>query len=144
MTMRLTRSRPAITAFVLAAVFILGAQPRALGTDVRTFSVDFGPTGVPTALTYDLGTVERNNKMLYVLKVTRRLTTDTSWVVAQQTGIVFNPAVVRVYDASLQLLTTYSLANATVGAVRQFGLASDPFVTEEITLLSPSLSVTTP
>jgi len=57
MTMRLTRSKPAITAFVLAAVFILGAQPRAFGTDVRTFSVDFGPTGVPTALTYDLGTV---------------------------------------------------------------------------------------
>jgi hypothetical protein len=34
--------------------------------------------------------------------------------------------------------------HATVSSVRQFGLASDPFVTEEITLLSPSLSVTTP
>jgi hypothetical protein len=30
------------------------------------------------------------------------------------------------------------------GPVRQLGLAADPFVTEEITLLSPSLSVTTP
>ena len=144
MTKRIRATRPAVTVMVLAAVFMLSVQSRAFGTDVRLFSVDFGPTGVPTALTYDLGTVERNNKMLYVLKVTRRLTTDTSWVVAQQTGIVFNPAVVRVYDASLQLLTTYSLANATVSAVRQFGLASDPFVTEEITLLSPSLSVTTP
>jgi hypothetical protein len=78
-----------------------------------------------------------------VLKVTRHLTNDTSWVVAQQTGILFNPAIVHVYDGSLQLLTTYSLANATVSAVRHIGLASDPFVTEEITLVSPSLSVTT-
>ena len=131
---------------VLAAVFMLGVQSRAFGTDVRLFSVDFGPSGVPTALTYDLGTTfePKTNKMLHVLKVTRHLTNDTSWVVASQSGIVFNPAIVRVYDASLQLIATYSLANATVSAVRQYGLASDPFVTEEITLLSPSLSVTTP
>ena len=145
MTKRIMPSKPAVTAIVLATVFMLaGVQPQAQGEPVRTFSVEFGPTGVRTAMAYELGTVERNSKVLYVLKVTRRLTNDTSWVAALQTGMVFNPAILRMYDSSLQLISTYSLANATVSAVRQFGLAADPFVTEEITLLSPSLSVTTP
>lgn len=145
MTTRSKPSRSAVTAIALAAVCMLaGMQPQAAEGQVRTFSVEFGPTGVRTAMTYELGTVERNNKVLYVLKVTRRLTNDTSWIAALQTGMVFNPTIVRLYDSSLRLLTTYSLANATVSSLRQVGLASDPFVTEEITLLSPSLSVTTP
>jgi len=149
MTTRRKLSQAAVTAIALAAVFMLTgvqpqAQPQTRDDQVRTFTVEFGPTGVRTAMTYDLGTVERNNKVLYVLKVTRHLTNDTSWIAALQAGMVFNPAIVRSYNSSLQLLTTYSLANATVSAVRQYGLSSDPFVTEEITLLSPSLSVTTP
>ena len=87
---------------------------------------------------------ERNHKVLYSLKITRRLTNDTSLVNAFQSGVVFNPAVVRVFDNTFSPLTTYTLANASVLSVRHTGATSDGFVTEEIALLATSLSVTTP
>jgi hypothetical protein len=134
-------------AVILAVLFSLaGAKMLAVGVDrgVATFTIELGGTPISSASAYSLESVERNNKVLYSLKITRHLTHDTSLVSAFQSGIVFNPAVVRVYDGSLNLVNTYSLGNASISSVRHFGLSSDTFVTEEIAVLATSLSVTAP
>jgi hypothetical protein len=141
MTVRRCRRRLAAGVLLAALLALGGATARAAA--VVTFRVELGGAAVPTAFAYELQPLDQK-KSLYSLKITRRLSTDTSWTNALQSGTVFNPAIVRTVDASFTVLNTYSLANAAVTSVRQFGLASESFVTEEITLVGSPLTVTTP
>lgn len=143
--MTMWRRRRSLAAGSLVAVLLMlaGASARAAG--VVTFKIELGGVLVAAAQSYQLETiVDKGGKIAYELKITRRLSTDTSWIDALQAGATFNPAVVRTLDGSFTVLNTYSLAKAVVTSVRHVGLASDPFITEEITLASPSLTVTAP
>jgi hypothetical protein len=141
-------SKWAVGIIGLAGVIVFAAaRIRAASSshpNVVTFSVELGGSGIVAATGYQLEPVVDRNKVVYSLKVTRRLSADTSWVNALQSGAVYNPAVVRVYDSTFAQVNTYSIGNAVVVSVRHTGHAEEPFVTEEIALVGTSLSATAP
>jgi hypothetical protein len=127
-----------------ALLAIAGVKMWAAAGDVRTFRIALAGNAVPTASAYRLTTAIVDGKKRYFLRINRRLSDDTAWIGAFKTGTGFSNAVVDVLDDSLQVVTTYTLANPVVTAVEHNGLAADAFVSEEIVLRSASLSVTTP
>jgi hypothetical protein len=141
------KSRSIILAAAIGAVVALhgtGLQAAPADTQAVAFSVQLGGALVFNATSYQLETVERNNKVFYVLKVTRRVTGDASLVGALQIGTMFNPAVVRLYDSTAAQVATYSLPNAVVSGVQCTGAVSNGAMIEEIALSSASLVATAP
>jgi hypothetical protein len=127
---------------LLVAMGAGGAKLRAVDNSVTTFAVTLGAAGVPGATDYQLTAVDEGKRKTYSLRVSRRLTGDFGWTSGFQTGQIFDKAIVQVLDSTLNPVNSYILSNATISSVRQTGLASNPFVIEEITLISGSLSVT--
>jgi hypothetical protein len=117
--------------------------PGGTPTPGTTFALSLNGTPVGFAREFELNgsPAAKGKEAEYRLRLVRSLTDDTSLVDAFQSGAPFATATVQVFDASLNVLTTYTLGNATVVSFEHDGSATSSTLVEEAVLVSSSLTV---
>lgn len=144
------RVAAALVAGVAVLAFVSGAWAVISGgTAPTTFVIHLDGELIATAKGYELNganvTVDRKDSYKeYTLRINLALKDNSEPARAFQTGQTFTSAKVDLVTASIALLKTYELVNATVVAYRQSGDAATGTFNQELVLTSRTLTISGP